>query len=571
MKVLYTGLATALFALLPMATFAYSDYSGCSNCHGNFTDDVSTKGTIFPGGDKHAMHRSSSNMDSDCGLCHVTNGDTPQMDSSRGTANSPGYGCVGCHGREQDAGHDDLSGGRGAGLRQHHQLNGVNCAACHSDANPANYHPVGENVLPAYFGTAIDTRADDACNLVAAAQTGENWSVGDFAGLDNDGDNRYDREDSDCVPPMVSLADTSGNSVAELAVLRPGAVNNDDGFVVEIRDSATGVLLKYLSFLSDDWTAISMRALGDSDGNGRPEIAVLANWKLDGRAVVQIQNASGSALPRTLWFSAGNSPKAMEIIEEAAYNGGVPRVAVLSTRDSDGRGVVEIKDVTGATNGNLVWVAPGLQPIGMALVGDADRNGVPEVAVLSRRSSDGRIVVEVKNVSGATNAHTIWFESAYSPVAIAAVGDADVDGVEEVVVLMTRNSDGRIVAQVKNARGAANANSVWFEAGDRSLSLLSLTDADANTVPELGMLSTRISDGQIRVEVKNAIGDTNPFDLWYSTGFTARSIVETPDADTNGVAEAAVLLVRDADERMTVQLRNLRGAPQTRYIWLTAP
>lgn len=97
---------------------------------------------------------------------------------------------------------------------------------------------------------------------------------------------------------------------------------------------------------------------------------------------------------------------------------------------------------------------PELQPIGVALVGDDDNIGVPEVAVLSRRYSGGRIVVEVKNVSGATNAHTIWFESAHSPVANASIDDADINGVTEVAALLVRDADGRMTVQLRKLRGS---------------------------------------------------------------------------------------------------------------------
>lgn len=365
------------------------------------------------------------------------------------------------------------------------------------------------------------------------------------------------------------MSDTSGNAVAELAVLRPGAVANIPGYVVEIRDGATGTLLKYVDFFDDTWTPVSMHGLADTDSNGAPEVAVLAVRRTDGRAAVQVKNASGAALPRLVWTTAGYSVVAMAPVHSPSYNGGIARVALLSTRDADGRGVIEVKNLTGATSADEVWVSAGLTPLGMTMVGDADGNGVPEVAVLTRRNSDGRIAVEVKNVSGATNGSTVWFDGGYTPRAIAAVEDADANSVPEVAVLMTRNSDGQMVAAVKNVRGATDPASIWYAAAHAPLGLLGLADADANSVPELGVLSTRNSDGRIHLEVKNAAGTTAPSDLWFSSGFTARSMVEAPDTDANGVAEAAVLVGRDSDGRLAIELRNLRGTQQARLIWLT--
>ncbi len=158
------------------------------------------------------MHRNGSYMNSDCDLCHTT-GDNrnPFIGSSDGTVTNPGLGCVGCHGREQDAGNDGISAGRGAGLRQHHYVTGTTtCAGCHTDANPANYTPAGENVVPTYYGT-IDTMADMPCNPVAQSNINENWTIDGSEGLDNDGDNIYDAADPDCLTAADPVPDIKAN------------------------------------------------------------------------------------------------------------------------------------------------------------------------------------------------------------------------------------------------------------------------------------------------------------------------------------------------------------------------
>ena len=186
----------------------------CSPCHGSFTNNTSPKGTNFgSASDKHQMHRSSSFMGTTCNLCHSSSDGctsgcdrSPFIGSSAGTGSNPGLGCMGCHGRDEDAGNDTGSPGRGAGLRQHHDRNGVSgCRVCHSDANPASYTPVAESTNPRYYGTA-DTNAANPCNLVASANTNENWSSGDFLGLDNDGNNDYDAADVSC----ASVTTTTG-------------------------------------------------------------------------------------------------------------------------------------------------------------------------------------------------------------------------------------------------------------------------------------------------------------------------------------------------------------------------
>jgi hypothetical protein len=160
------------------SSVAFDRYNdGCNSCHGVFNGPISRKGSTFPDDDKHDMHRYT--MGTDCNLCHLS-GDqkNPYTWQSNGTDDNPGIGCTGCHVE--------------LGLRAHHVANGINC---HPDDGP----PSPENVKPPYYGT-VDTLADNTCNDALASNTNENWTIGDFLGLDNDGDNLYDLADFDCGP-----------------------------------------------------------------------------------------------------------------------------------------------------------------------------------------------------------------------------------------------------------------------------------------------------------------------------------------------------------------------------------
>jgi len=176
---------------------AYETYtSGCIECHGDFDGPISPKGTAFPSNSKHIMHNGNSNMDTSCSYCHVTNGDDPNIGSSR----NGGPGCTGCHVAE--------------GLRAHHALNGVvdsngdACADCHENDDT----PAEEIVNPPYYGTA-GTRANHPSNDALVSNTNENWSVGDFIGLDNDGDNLYDLADYSCGPLALLEIVPEGNDL----------------------------------------------------------------------------------------------------------------------------------------------------------------------------------------------------------------------------------------------------------------------------------------------------------------------------------------------------------------------
>jgi hypothetical protein len=131
-----------------------------------------------------------------CDVCHMESGRYPVILDSSATDDLEPIGCVGCHGRREDEGVDS---GLGAGLRQHHTNAGVTeCKTCHADADPANYTPVGEDVLPPNYFTPdpeFPNKPTDPCNA-----HGEEDYAGGPSGLDNDGDGSYDKSDPDCRP-----------------------------------------------------------------------------------------------------------------------------------------------------------------------------------------------------------------------------------------------------------------------------------------------------------------------------------------------------------------------------------
>jgi cysteine-rich repeat protein len=184
---------------------AFDQYSidrnsgNCADCHGNFrvSPYISNVDGGSWGDDLHDVHRRTM-LNSDCDTCHGATRFPVILDSSNGGTNLSAISCVGCHGREEDIGNDDTSLGRGAGLRQHHTAAGIpDCADCHSDADPAIYTPVGEDVLPSYYVLVPDSdhpdKPTDSCNPNGE----EDYAAGPL-GLDNDGDDLWDQDDPDC-------------------------------------------------------------------------------------------------------------------------------------------------------------------------------------------------------------------------------------------------------------------------------------------------------------------------------------------------------------------------------------
>jgi hypothetical protein len=184
------------------------DLTNCASCHGDFRaasyiSEVDGQNW----GNLHNLHRTTM-LSGDCDACHSGAETFPViLDlSNGGTGGLAPISCVGCHGRAEDnvAGNPEVAAGRsgyGAGLRQHHQTTGVLvCSECHLDANPANYTPAGENVLPPFYanpGTGHPAMPTVSCN-----DDGSEDFAGAPQGLDNDGDDLFDGGDSNCMAPV---------------------------------------------------------------------------------------------------------------------------------------------------------------------------------------------------------------------------------------------------------------------------------------------------------------------------------------------------------------------------------
>ena len=182
-----------LAAWAPNAS-AYSNfYGGCQNCHGDwFASNYVSNAAQDRASWNRSLHSGHQTF-AGCTACHQQIGDSPQIDGQSGD----GLGsCIGCHGRDEDTNNLGVGSGRGAGLRQHHWVNGVDCSGCHGDSNPASFTAVGENVP----GLRYAALGIDPCNE----------GVFGVYGSDNDGDNLYDGNDPDCAPQAVC-----GNGILE--------------------------------------------------------------------------------------------------------------------------------------------------------------------------------------------------------------------------------------------------------------------------------------------------------------------------------------------------------------------
>ena len=460
--------ALAVFLMFAVESQAYDTYTGgCDNCHGGFRDGTSTKGSVFPSDDKHEMHRSSSEMDADCNLCHTQIGDDPFIGSSAGTANNTGYGCVGCHGRLEDAGNDGISAGLGAGLRQHHNNTGITeCAICHTDANPINYTPVGEHVKPPYFGTA-DTNADMSCNPILAGRTNENWTLTDFVGLDNDGDVFYDAVgDADCMPPNPTAGDLDFDGKADI-VWRNLSTGRVDYWQM---NGATITMPSLIAGVGD----LNWQIIGNGDYTGDSKADILWRNTVSGR--VDMWQMNGPAIT-TNSVVAGVGDLNWQVIGNGDYNGdGMADVLWRNMASSR----IDYWQMNGTTITSSTVVA-GVAGLDWQVIGSGDYNGDGMDDILWRNAVSGR--VDYWQMNGATK---------ISDAVVAGVGDlnwqimgsGDYNGDGMADILWRNSVSGRVDMWLMNGP-AITTNSIVAGVGDLNWQIIGNYDHNGDGMDDI--------------------------------------------------------------------------------------
>jgi len=402
-------------ALFATDSHAYSRYNdGCQSCHGAFGDSTSPKGTVFSAGNKHDMHRSSSYMNTDCNLCHTT-GDNrnPFLKSSDGLTGITGRGCTGCH--------------NGAGLRAHHQVNGVTvCSGCHSPTTPP-----AESTNPPYYGTT-GTKANNACNPVATANLNENWSGSDFRGLDNDGDNTYDASDPDCVSATVG----------PLTVSPAGGLTSSGTAGGPFTPSSLSYTLTNTGTAPMNWTAsktqtwVTLSATGGtlaagagttvtvSIGTGANSLAASSTSYTDTVTFTNTTNDTGNATrPVSLTVNAAEAP-------------------TIST-DSLPAGTVDTayNQTLAATGGTTPYnwsVSSGTLPVGLSLSATGVLDGIPTTAA----SSSFTVRVAGANGASSTKDFSVTINAAAPPASMDLSSGSGGGGCS--VAIRTRSGDSDI-------------------------------------------------------------------------------------------------------------------------------
>jgi len=294
-------------------------------------------------------------------------------------------------------------------------------------------------------------------------------------------------------PYSVAVGDLDGDGKPDLAV-----VNNSDNTVSVFRNISSSGSITAASFAAkvDFATGSAPRsvAIGDLDGDGKPDLAV-ANF--GGNTVSVLRNTSSSGAITAASFAAkvdfatGNSPISVAIGD--LDSDGKPDLAVVNyggntvslLRNTSASG-----PITAASFAAKVDFATGGIPYSVA-IGDLDGDGKPDLAVANEGSntvSVFRSTASSGSITAASFAAKVDFATGINPISVA-IGDLDGDGKPDLALA---NYSGNTISVLRNTASSGSitaasfAANVDFATGSNPYSV-AIGDLDGDGKPDLAL------------------------------------------------------------------------------------
>ena len=301
---------------------------------------------------------------------------------------------------------------------------------------------------------------------------------------------------------LANIGDLDGNGAPDLAVGAPG---DDDGgnsrgavWIVFMEADGTSLLAQKISNLDGNFGATlddldrfgaSLAPLGDIDGDGLIELAVGAPGDDDG--------ASSAGAVYVLSLDVDGTVDSFQKISalSGGFSGG------LDSQDSFGSSLAAIGDLSGDGISELVSGAPG-----------DDDGGSSRGSAWVLFLDSSAVVTDFQKISSVVGSFTGMLDDFDQfGNSLAAPGDIDGDGVEDVVVgafgdddggpshgavwILFLNPQGTVDSFTKISSTSGNFGGTIDNGDAFGVSVASLSDIDGNGVSDLGIGVLRDDDG----------------------------------------------------------------------------
>ncbi len=311
-----------------------------------------------------------------------------------------------------------------------------------------------------------------------------------------------------------------------------------------------------------------LRSLGDSNGDGTPEVAVVKRDTY-GRDLVSVRDAASGSLVST--FNGTSSGRLLAVTVMPDPDAG-PSLALLGSYASSNQDTVSYSvaaNTQAVLSGDLLgWFAlnPGARPVDMTVLPDQDGNGVPELGLLTAAPTQ----VEVRDAFTGRLHKRLTFPSRFDPRQVLSVPDLNGNGSAEVGVVLSRADEADRVI-ISDTLTKQQIRVVMPGTAYRALTLreaVVVADRNHNGAGEVAMLLRNPVTGETLVWVADAL--TNALlakVVGYRKDVTPETLVAVSDLTRNGVEEFALLGRSTATGEVTAEIRDGANSALVRRIW----
>jgi hypothetical protein len=300
---------------------------------------------------------------------------------------------------------------------------------------------------------------------------------------------------------IVSLGDFAGTPADEIAVL--GKRRSDGAGRVFINDGSTGASVS-LVFNPPSDPPIGLVAIPNFGGSGAPEVGIVARNKATGVPRLFIKDAASSALLRL--YGVGNVWEPRKAVLVPNFGGtGDPEIAWMLHRVSDGVTRVRVMDVnSGAQLGNH-FIAGIHEAIDCEIMTvSAGATAAPEVTVLTRKKSNGKILVWVLDASSGAEIARLDYGKVAVPLDLEVIDSIGGTAAQDLGVLERFRGVGDARMRF---RDPLNGNQVGLPTSSNQyfpLDVIIVPSVGGSAAPDVGTFERRASDGVARVRFKDA-------------------------------------------------------------------
>ena len=351
---------------------------------------------------------------------------------------------------------------------------------------------------------------------------------------------------------MNEVGDLDGNGSRDLAVLwiDPFTGSKD----VYVKDGGNGQLIQKLTF-DTNYAPYDMIVVPDMNSNGSSEVGILGVHKDTGEVSVEIKDALTGSYIKSIYFSMVYSPKQAEIISDIDNNG-KPEIAVLGINVNTGVIRIQAKDTVTESVVSNVFFSKSYTPYQFAEFPDIDNSGVPELGVLGVNINTGKVRVEILDASTGNSISDVYFQKTFSPYQFEVLSDIDNNMVPELAVFGVNGNTGAVRIQIKDAISNNTINKVYFSKDYSPYQFTVIDDSNGNGIPDLGVLGVSNITGRPRVQIKDALTGDKIKSIFFNKDYIPREVMTILDSDGNNYSEIAILGKNRVTGNVHIQIKD---------------